>query len=122
MSSTPEDFLHDVWSYQPIGYGFLCVRHTNTSWETRAVTDTDELLVPEDVGDVYFTPNTFREPRRVRELMLPSRWLYADLDAVDPREFEERLHPTVAWETSPNRFQALWLTQSLRPESHQKLN
>lgn len=40
---------------------------------------------------------------------LPSRWLYADLDAIDPRALPAHFTPSLAWETSPHRFQALWL-------------
>ena len=36
--------------------------------------------------------------------------LWADLDEVDPREIRD-YPPTIAWESSPNRFQALWLTE-----------
>jgi hypothetical protein len=34
--------------------------------------------------------------------------LWADLDEVDPRQIDD-YPPTIAWETSPKRYQALWL-------------
>jgi RecA-family ATPase len=36
--------------------------------------------------------------------------LWADLDGIKPKELEE-YPPTIAWETSPGRYQALWIVQ-----------
>lgn len=36
--------------------------------------------------------------------------LWADLDEVDPRDIDQQ--PTVAWESSPGRFQAIWVAAS----------
>lgn len=58
-------------------------------------------------NDLYFAPNIFKGKRRVEELVLPERVLYADLDPVNPQAINER--PTIAWESSPNRFQAVWI-------------
>jgi RepB DNA-primase from phage plasmid len=125
MLFSPVDFLFDVWAYQPDGFGFVCSRSSPTSWRDQAVQLPDEdedLWVPDDEGDVYFTPNVFRRPVRRREEALESRWLYADLDTVDPREVDPKLRPTVAWESSPGRYQAMWLVQTLPPDVHQRLN
>lgn len=59
--------------------------------------------------DLYFTPNTFLGDSRVAQLTGEERALYADLDEVDPRELDPEIRPTIAWETSPDRFQAIWL-------------
>lgn len=60
--------------------------------------------------DLYFTPNTFLGEARVAQLTGEERALYADLDEVDPRsDIDPQLKPTIAWETSPGRFQAIWL-------------
>lgn len=126
LTGTVEDFLYDVWAHQPPGYGFWCQRSGPTSWHDQAVQlpDVDEeLWLPKaEDGDLYFTPNVYSRPRRRRELMVESRWLYADLDHVDPAGLDPRLKPTVAWQSSPGRYQAMWLTQLLSPDTHQKLN
>lgn len=57
--------------------------------------------------DLYFSANVFKGKRRVEELVLPERTLYADLDPVDPRQLPDP--PTIAWETSPGRYQAVWV-------------
>ncbi len=59
--------------------------------------------------DLYFTPNTFLGEARVIQFTGEEKALYADLDEVDPREIEKWLQPTIAWETSPGRFQGVWL-------------
>jgi hypothetical protein len=59
--------------------------------------------------DVYFCPNKFRGKRRAEEQVLPERVMYADLDAVDPRKLQEQDQPTIAWQSSPNRYQGVWL-------------
>lgn len=60
--------------------------------------------------DLYFAPNMFAGKRRAQELALPERVLYADLDPVDPNTLSEQ--PTIAWESSPNRYQAVWLMEN----------
>lgn len=57
--------------------------------------------------DQYFTPGVFSAPRRVTQHAIPVPWLWADLDPVDPAGIEG-LTPTIAWETSPERYQCVW--------------
>jgi len=61
--------------------------------------------------DLFWTPVLYDGDRRVKELLAENRCLYADLDEADPRGFEKDhdLKPTIAWETSPGRYQALWV-------------
>lgn len=58
-------------------------------------------------SDLYWCVNIFSKPRRVKENALPSRVLWADLDPVHPTKC--RLMPSITWESSPGRYQALWL-------------
>lgn len=58
--------------------------------------------------DVYFTPALFNAKRRIEQNVDAERSLWADLDPVDPRTLGD-LKPTIAWETSPGRYQAVWL-------------
>lgn len=69
-----------------------------------------EFLELHQHDDVYFTPNTFLGEQRVAQLTGEEKALYADLDEVDPRtDIDSELKPTIAWESSPGRFQAIWL-------------
>lgn len=58
--------------------------------------------------DVYWCPSLFEYPSRRSDLAMDEHCLWADLDEVDPREIHD-YPPTVAWESSPGRYQALWL-------------
>lgn len=58
--------------------------------------------------DLYFTPATFVDMNRSRDEISLERALWADLDEVDPRQLKE-YQPTIAWESSPGRYQAVWL-------------
>lgn len=58
--------------------------------------------------DVYWCPSLFEFPVRRSDAAMDEHALWADLDEVDPREIRD-YPPTVAWESSPNRWQALWL-------------
>jgi hypothetical protein len=58
--------------------------------------------------DVYFTPGLFNAKRRTEQNVDAERTLWADLDPVDPHTLGD-LRPTIAWESSPGRYQAVWL-------------
>lgn len=60
--------------------------------------------------DLYWCPTVFEEPVRSEHLAQDEGALWADLDEADPRQIED-YPPTIAWETSPGRYQALWLVQ-----------
>ena len=55
--------------------------------------------------DVYFAAVHFRGPRR-QENAKPVKWVWADLDFVRPEKL--KIRPTIAWQSSPGRYQALW--------------
>lgn len=67
--------------------------------------------------ELYFSANLFSGKRRVENLVLPDRALYADLDEVDPRRLDDQ--PTIAWESSPGRFQGVWLLNEPVPGASQ---
>lgn len=59
--------------------------------------------------DTYWCPLVFEKPNRLKENVLPNQGLlWADLDPVDPTELGA-LKPSIAWKSSDNRYQALWL-------------
>jgi hypothetical protein len=117
-------FLNVVWGKQPPhenSWVFL----SNKNWDTGVWTD-QPITWPKAGGkidrrDLYFAPNVFSESRRVKRYALAGRWLYADLDEVDPRGLQ--VLPTLAWATSPDRYQALWLLdRRCRPRVLEELN
>lgn len=64
--------------------------------------------------DLYFSPNKFLNSSRVVQHVAESTVLYADLDEVDPRtDIDPNMRPTIAWESSPDRFQGVWLMQGM---------
>jgi AAA domain/RepB DNA-primase N-terminal domain len=66
-----------------------------------------EYLKSHDTDDVYFTPSLFEIPLRQNETAVAERALWADLDEASPDIAEWR--PSIAWETSPDRYQGIWL-------------
>jgi hypothetical protein len=70
--------------------------------------------------DLYFTPMVFSRPQRTRENAKATSRLWADLDGADPREIDPVLYPTIAWETSPGRYAAVWCMGAIRPETTER--
>src|SRR4029077_17345333 len=74
--------------------------------------------------DLYYSVAQFSQRGRKIEDVLPTRWLWADLDEVHPSSATALgLMPTVAIESSPGRFQALWrLSREVSVATLEKLN
>jgi len=65
--------------------------------------------------NLYFGVNPFSQDRRLKEHALPSSLGWCDMDDSDPDTYLPQ--PNLLWETSPNRFQALWLWEALLHKS-----
>lgn len=65
-------------------------------------------LTSHRADDVYWCPSLFETRTRRLEFAMDEHALWADLDGVDPADIKD-YPPTVAWETSPGRYQALWV-------------
>lgn len=77
-------------------------------------TDRDKILAHMEQHqdhDLYWCPSLFETKARLIETAMDEHALWADLDEADPRKIGE-YEPTVAWETSPGRYQALWILSS----------
>lgn len=61
--------------------------------------------------DLYWSTSLFEFPMRREDVAMTEHALWADLDFVDPSTLDE-YPPTVAWESSPGRYQALWVAQT----------
>ena len=70
--------------------------------------------------DLYFSPMVFSRPQRTRENATACSRLWADLDEADPRTINDEYPPTIAWETSPGRYAAVWCMVSRRPETTER--
>ena len=119
--------LEQIWEEQPPGYYCISIKE-GKSWEDHFLKSIPEALEFVDEWrnvkgvDLYFCPTTLSQPRRIKENVLPSVWLWQDLDEADPRELEH-LKPTVTWESSPKRYQGLWkLDERQDTETLERLN
>lgn len=129
-SASVMQFLHRVWGERESWVDLPSkVNGHWIPWNARWPEDADliERRVDsclEDSEDLYFSVAQFRSRGRRIKDVLPTHWLWADLDKVDPVFLgEDHVHPTIAWESSPGRFQCLWhLDQELKPELIEKLN
>lgn len=57
-------------------------------------------------SDMYFCPTVLRAPRSIKENIILSTVIWADLDECPPDAM--LIKPTVVVETSPHRYQAFW--------------
>lgn len=127
---TPEqqvEFLTKVWGRNTRGYVFLpyidggCTTKDERrkafhecrafKWPKERDTAILDHIKAHQNDDLYFPPNVFNGKRRIEQNVEAERVLYADLDPVDPRTLGD-LRPTIAWESSPGHYQAIWLLDS----------
>src|SRR6185503_9921228 len=124
MEERTQRLLDAIWGKRE-GYVFLPYKQQPDAWhETAGVPYAGKLpdlnSLPHRV-DQYFCPVVFSEPHRKKEFALPTNVLWADLDPADPNKC--RLKPSIAWESSPGRYQALWfLTSEVEPETAASLS
>jgi hypothetical protein len=85
---------------------------TPFKWPSERQQILDHMAAHTD-DDLYWCPTIFEEPRRIQEWAMEHYGLWADLDEVDPRELEA-FSPSYAWESSPGRYQGIWLLEEVR--------
>lgn len=124
-----EAFLNYIWGLQPAGWRFVAWRNRKTGgwYELPLGMIRNKAKVGRiagewsGAGDLYFCPNSFSAAKRWKSLALPSRLMYQDLDESPPSECP--LQPELWWETSPGRWQAIWvLDRFVEPQELQQLN
>lgn len=122
------ELLDLIWSRSEGGFVFMPRKYFGRWQETPAI-PTSEIsaanirsLIRDEVGnDSYFSARSFTGGRRVEQNAGPSSVLYADLDAVAPDTVP--IMPSVAWETSPGSYQAIWFLDTMLPaDEHAVLN
>lgn len=110
-------FLHDIWKGAPKP-SFFFVATTDPDgnhWREHIVRANDvtvglnRFLNAHSRWDfnLYFCPNPFSVDQRKTDFALPTRLAWCDIDDSDPSAYEPK--PNHLWETSPGRFQGLWL-------------
>lgn len=129
MKSRPDlDFLSDIWG-KTRGWVSVPVK-VNGNWYERHpyrwpqdkqdISDWIEKQVSEG-AECYFCPTPLKRAKRRASNILPTHFLWADLDEADPRRIKPK--PTVAWESSHKRYQALWkLDRKVSPQEAARLS
>lgn len=101
-----------IWTKQPGTWFCISTRTITKKWEDHFFrrSEFDEIpdFIEENLDkDVYWCPHGFTKPRRLKEFAVIPKLLWADLDEVNPSDLKS-LMPTIAWQSSPGRFAALW--------------
>jgi hypothetical protein len=112
------DFLFDLWRepglLAPDVFGNLCFRRKGTAkMIDRFILLRDEVRIDRLLRrfdrhrfDQYFSPNVYARPSRKVSGVQITRLGWCDVDDANPFAFDPK--PSVVWETSPGRTQALW--------------
>ena len=69
------------------------------------ITDYLDKVIPDT--NVYFCPNLFSAPRRIKANVISAPNAWSDLDRCNPEVLLVR--PSVVLESSPGRYQAFWI-------------
>lgn len=114
-----EFFLARLWNGFTMAdypsYGLFAFRHRKTkqfvekSMKITGLAKSNGLLAKYNRWDwdQYFCPNMFCEPKRQKEFARNTCYALCDVDEADPFAFEP--HPSMVWETSNGRTQAVWI-------------
>ncbi len=129
-----ELFLARLWNEFPTvenpSYGIFAFRHRKTkqfvekSMKITGLVKSNGLLAQFNRWDwdQYFCVNLFSKPQRLKKFARDTRYALCDVDKSNPFAFKP--HPSIIWETSPGRTQALWVWNEkltpLQAEEHSR--
>lgn len=125
----PIDFLEEVWGLncREGDWVFLSAKGPG-GWSDRAFRYSREISGelakwldghPSTDYNLYFCPLPFNGSKRRKENVVASRLLYSDLDTAT----KYPVKPSILWESSPGRFQAIWiLDKRFEANELEKLN
>jgi hypothetical protein len=112
--------IADIWRSQPGAYFCISTKSVGGSWH-------DEFFARSELGEVaeyirecrernvFWCPHGLARRRRRKEDAVMPTLLWADIDGgVDPRKL--KLRPTIAIESSPGRYVAIWECDSVVSE------
>lgn len=123
--------LQKIWSVHSEGYVFLGTLPggTRLGWQDHPLRlPVDEAQViwllhtyDRRTHEIYFCANAFGESSRTRENALWTPYACVDVDDADLAAFKPQ--PTLSWETSPYRTQAIWaFREALSPEHAEQIS
>jgi hypothetical protein len=112
--------LTTVWSEQPGKYFCISTKDRKGQWKdnffSRRQFGKVEAFINDNFDkDIYWCVHGFEKPRRLKDYAVLPNLCWADLDEADPREITPQ--PTIAIESSPNRFVGVWKLTSEVTES-----
>lgn len=105
-------FLWEVFKRQVKGDCWFCISSKkNNRWRDHYFKWPDRaklrsIMERNKDSNLYFCPTPLRKPDRRKGSVIGSSLIWADLDEAKPQDCD--LKPSVAWETSPGRYSALW--------------
>lgn len=104
--------IDHLWSQQPGKYFCLATKSESGKWREHffsreEIKNTRKFIRDHRDDDIYFCPHGFSRPERKKEYAVRPNMLWADMDEINPNEIDVR--PTIAIESSPNRFVGLWM-------------
>lgn len=113
-----------TWRSIPGDYFFICTKSRSGKWIDKAFSrdelgQVDAFIDANTDKNLYWCPHGFKRPRRKKEYAVLPALLWSDLDDVDPRKLNGT-KPTLAWESSPGRFAALWHIDRIMTEELNK--
>jgi RepB DNA-primase from phage plasmid/Protein of unknown function (DUF3987) len=85
----------------PQGEGWVDKFYTRDQFD-----EIDKFIKDNSHLELYFSTHGFLKPQRRQNFAAIPNALWADLDGADPREIQPK--PTIAWESSPGRYAAMW--------------
>lgn len=114
------EFLLSVWKVQCRKGEYVALSAKGGTWKDYTFPYDDHLedkltewLRSNQGKDLYFCPLPFTGPRRSKDLVARSRYLWSDIDGAN----YEKCMPSVLWRSSPGRHQGLWkLPKEVPPE------
>lgn len=114
-----DEFLFAIWGPQVwdsvTTYASLCFRRKGSTRMVQEFAQVEDNICVVDLlcsysrhdWDQYFCPNLFTRKDRKLDSVFQDCWFgWCDVDKADPFAFKPT--PSVVWETSPGRTQALW--------------
>lgn len=108
-------FLRSIWSFEPRSTHFLASSQLDgRNWKEHPITGhCPEAIAgilkdyPAQRFNLYFCPNTFSNRSRKSANAMPTHYAWCDIDGASPDGYKPQ--PNILWETSPNRFQGIWI-------------
>lgn len=109
-----------IWKDQPGSFFCISTKDRKGTWKDHFFRRSQFKEIPGFIEenldkDLYWCPHGFNKPRRLKKHAEIPKLLWADLDEIDPRDLDD-LMPSVAWESSPGRFAAVWVLGNFMTE------